>query len=291
MECLSGCGSGFTFGEKNSSVSTQPGYGNASESASRPIARNAHSNHFHLSRDGGGIEREYRGISRFCTLGCNAKTQRATELNALGIAATHLLDSDPHAIDRTGLRATLIKRLVDVVLERSWSQWNESAITSVDFPVDRQQFSLDVDHLCERHCRCRDVYRHGIAIVAADKDPQVTKALSYKPRQINVNYDQVAEKDIEKCTSQYENKNGAEGLTIYGPEGQVLRRFADVNKDRQVDMWCYFKDGIEVYRDIDSDFNSTAANIVGWVSVAPVGESTKTKMEKLTPGSLFPLRK
>jgi thiol-disulfide isomerase/thioredoxin len=45
---------------------------------------------------------------------------------------------------------------------------------------------------------------------------------------------------------------------IYGPSGQLLRRFADTNGDRNVDEWSYFKDGIEVYRDIDSDYNGKA---------------------------------
>jgi thiol-disulfide isomerase/thioredoxin len=98
----------------------------------------------------------------------------------------------------------------------------------------------------------------GTTVQAIEKDPQVAVALSYKPRQANVAYDQVAEKDFEKCSSKTESKNGVEGLTIYGSEGQILRRFTDVNGDRQVDQWCYYKDGIEVYRDIDSDFNKSA---------------------------------
>jgi thiol-disulfide isomerase/thioredoxin len=93
---------------------------------------------------------------------------------------------------------------------------------------------------------------------AAENDPQVTKALGFKPRQPNVVYDVVAPDDVEKCTSRYEKKDGNEGLSIYGPGDQLLRRFTDLNSDRQVDQWCYYKDGIEVYRDIDSDFNSTA---------------------------------
>jgi hypothetical protein len=90
----------------------------------------------------------------------------------------------------------------------------------------------------------------GATVQAVEKDPQVAVALSYKPRQANVAYDQVAEKDFEKCSSKTESKNGV--------EGQILRRFTDVNGDRQVDQWCYYRDGIEVYRDIDSDFNKSA---------------------------------
>ncbi len=102
---------------------------------------------------------------------------------------------------------------------------------------------------------------------AAERDPQVVKALGYTPRQNNVGYDKVAEKDIDRCTSKYETRNGFEGLVIYGPEGQPLRRFADANSDRQVDQWCYYKDGIEIYRDIDSDFNG-AADQYRWLGTA-----------------------
>ncbi len=102
---------------------------------------------------------------------------------------------------------------------------------------------------------------------AAERDPQVVKALGYTPRQSNVGYDKVAEKDIDSCTSKYETRNGFEGLVIYNSDGQPLRRFADVNGDRQVDQWCYYKDGIEIYRDIDSDFNG-AADQYRWLGTA-----------------------
>ena len=37
-----------------------------------------------------------------------------------------------------------------------------------------------------------------------------------------------------------------------------MRRFYDTNGDNYVDMWCYFLNGVEVYRDIDSNFNNKA---------------------------------
>ena len=38
----------------------------------------------------------------------------------------------------------------------------------------------------------------------------------------------------------------------------ILRKFVDTNDDNIVDQWSYYKDGIEVYRDIDSNFNGKA---------------------------------
>src|SRR6185369_10940497 len=40
--------------------------------------------------------------------------------------------------------------------------------------------------------------------------------------------------------------------------GQILREFVDTNGDNIVDRWGYFNDGVEVYRDIDSDYNGRA---------------------------------
>ena len=93
---------------------------------------------------------------------------------------------------------------------------------------------------------------------ASESDPLAVKGLGYSPRQSNVAYDKVAEADVDSCTSKYETRKGFEGLVIYSPDGQPLRRFADRNGDQQVDQWCYYKDGIEVYRDIDSDFNGAS---------------------------------
>ena len=39
-------------------------------------------------------------------------------------------------------------------------------------------------------------------------------------------------------------------------QGILLRRFADINGDRVVDQWSYYKDGLEVYRDLDTDHNT-----------------------------------
>ena len=38
----------------------------------------------------------------------------------------------------------------------------------------------------------------------------------------------------------------------------ILRKFVDTNGDNVVDQWSYYKDGVEVYRDIDSNFNGKA---------------------------------
>jgi thiol-disulfide isomerase/thioredoxin len=93
---------------------------------------------------------------------------------------------------------------------------------------------------------------------AQQTDKLVATGLSYSPRQSGIQYDKVQASDESRCTGRYETRNGSDGLMIYSPDGQLLRRFADTNGDRNVDEWCYFKDGVEVYRDIDSDYNGVA---------------------------------
>src|SRR5207249_2935526 len=51
---------------------------------------------------------------------------------------------------------------------------------------------------------------------------------------------------------------GFTGYVVRTDSGQVLRRFLDANGDNKVDQWCYFKDGIQIYRDIASNFNNKA---------------------------------
>jgi peroxiredoxin len=55
-----------------------------------------------------------------------------------------------------------------------------------------------------------------------------------------------------------EKENNSSAWVLRNGQGEVLRRFADTNNDNIVDMWCYYLDGLEVYRDIDSNFNGKA---------------------------------
>ena len=55
-----------------------------------------------------------------------------------------------------------------------------------------------------------------------------------------------------------ETQGGASGWIVRNKNGQILRRFMDTNRDQRLDLWCYYKNGIEVYRDVDADFNGRA---------------------------------
>jgi len=99
------------------------------------------------------------------------------------------------------------------------------------------------------------------AAAQAAAKPTAKQALEppFVPVQKNdVDYDVPDAKEIEKCAVEAETVAGITGWVVRDSGGQILRRFLDSNGDNRVDQWCYFKDGIEVYRDIDANFNNKA---------------------------------
>ena len=97
--------------------------------------------------------------------------------------------------------------------------------------------------------------------------PTATEALGIAPTQADVDYDIPAKDEIGRCTVDTDSVGGISGLVVRGKSREVLRRFLDTNGDNQVDQWCYFKDGIEVYRDIDTDHNNKV-NECRWLGTA-----------------------
>jgi len=102
-----------------------------------------------------------------------------------------------------------------------------------------------------------------VSLMSADNQlwaatPTVEQALRLAPLQKDVDFDRPDEKETSKCSIQAERTKGITGWVVRNSAGQLLRRFADTNGDNKVDTWCYFKGGIEVYRDIDADFNGKA---------------------------------
>ena len=93
-------------------------------------------------------------------------------------------------------------------------------------------------------------------VPAADEAPTPKLALSFRPRQADVEYDQPEEAEYAKCKVEVERKGKASGWVVLGPQGQTLRRFIDTNGDNVVDQWRYYNHGLEVYRDVDSNFNN-----------------------------------
>ncbi len=103
---------------------------------------------------------------------------------------------------------------------------------------------------------------------SAAEPPSPKLALSFQPVQKKwVEYETPAEDEYAKCQVKVERRGKASGWVVYGPEGQLLRRFSDTDGDNVVDQWQYFNQGIEVYRDLDSN-NNNKVDQSRWLNTA-----------------------
>lgn len=58
---------------------------------------------------------------------------------------------------------------------------------------------------------------------------------------------------------------GSSGWVLFDSKKQPVRRFYDSNGDDKVDVWSYYKDGVEVYREFDTTFKG-APNNFRWLN-------------------------
>ena len=94
-----------------------------------------------------------------------------------------------------------------------------------------------------------------VARPLAAAQPTVEYALGLKPRHA-VDYDVPDDAAAKQATLSMEKTDGMTAWVVRSADGTLLRRFADTNGDRVVDHWSYYRDGLEVYRDIDADHNA-----------------------------------
>ncbi len=88
--------------------------------------------------------------------------------------------------------------------------------------------------------------------------PTAEQALKLKPVQTDVTYDIPTAENAAKATLRSEKTDLGTAWVLRDHEGQVIRQFVDTNNDNVVDVWSYLAQGVEVYRDIDSNFNGRA---------------------------------
>jgi tetratricopeptide (TPR) repeat protein len=95
----------------------------------------------------------------------------------------------------------------------------------------------------------------------AAAQPSVKAALSLRPVQPDVDFDTPDAKTLDQCKVSLVKEGKATGWVVTGPGGQSLRRFMDVDgvkdakNETSVDEFCYYKNGLEVYREIDTNGN------------------------------------
>lgn len=96
-----------------------------------------------------------------------------------------------------------------------------------------------------------------LASPAAAQNPTPAEALGLAPVQTGVDFAKPTAEEVKKCRVEQVG-GGKTGWLVFDGGGATLRRFVDHNGDQKIDLWCYYKDGIEVYRDVDSNFDGKA---------------------------------
>lgn len=92
-------------------------------------------------------------------------------------------------------------------------------------------------------------------------EAEISTALTYKAKQ-DVNYDfktsgRPSEEMVKKAQMQSSNELfGKTGYVLADSTNRVIRVLLDTNKDRKLDSFSYYKDGVEVYREVDTDYDS-----------------------------------
>ncbi len=86
--------------------------------------------------------------------------------------------------------------------------------------------------------------------------PSVEQMLAFRPGQPDVNYTTPAADKQANCKVELiKGANGkGSGWVLKDEEGNLLRKFFDSNDDKRIDVWSYYKDGVEVYSEIDTTF-------------------------------------
>ena len=100
-----------------------------------------------------------------------------------------------------------------------------------------------------------------ICFAGVARAAEITPAemLGLRPTQQGVNFSTPSAQETAAC--QVEGINGANnvrGYLLRDPKGRALRRILDTNGDGRVDVWSYYLDGVEVYREMDTAFEGKA---------------------------------
>jgi hypothetical protein len=92
----------------------------------------------------------------------------------------------------------------------------------------------------------------GAFVGQAVAAPDAAKMLTYKPKQ-EVSITTPTEAELSRCTVDLDKPRGGVGSSwvLKGPDGRLLRRYYS-SSGGAVDLYSYYKDGIEVYREIVS---------------------------------------
>jgi thiol-disulfide isomerase/thioredoxin len=98
------------------------------------------------------------------------------------------------------------------------------------------------------------------------KQSDVDGVLGYRPRQAGVDYSRPTADEQKNLTLKVilGDRPNSTGWLLLDPQGRPLRRFLDSNGDGDIDIWSYYKDGLEVYRDIASTYKKERPDQFRW---------------------------
>jgi hypothetical protein len=95
----------------------------------------------------------------------------------------------------------------------------------------------------------------GAGLSPAWGAPSVADILGFRPRQQGVAISTPTEAEQKDCKVELVKARTGSGWVLKDGAGNILRRFYDSNGDNRIDVWSFYKDGVEVYREIDTTFN------------------------------------
>lgn len=96
------------------------------------------------------------------------------------------------------------------------------------------------------------------AATAGAAQPTVQQMLELKPTQRFVDYDSPPAERVSSLKADLVNEGKSKVWVLRDPSGPIYRRFIDSDRDGVVDQWVYYREGVEVYRDIDTNSNGRA---------------------------------
>ena len=118
--------------------------------------------------------------------------------------------------------------------------------------------------------------------------------LGYRPRQPGVDYCRPTAEEQKHLTLKVivGDRPKTTGWLLLDAEGRPMRRFFDSNGDGDIDIWSYYKDGVEVYREVASTYKKEKPDQFRWYNSAGSKWAwTPTATAKSASGQCFPPRK
>ena len=94
---------------------------------------------------------------------------------------------------------------------------------------------------------------NSFSVSVFSQQDRLEKALAIPTKQTGVEIDAPTADEMKNCTIGINET--PPGFVVKDNTGRILRLFVDTNNDKKLDQWSFYKNGIEVYRDIDGDFD------------------------------------